>query len=296
LGICAYSIYELGYAIAKELKLYRKKVKILDEHGDKEFTEKEIKGLQNGDYVLISGTTEKIYPRNSELLDKSVILSWSNSNYFEDFFLKTISGKYVIQPYEGCRFHGLDYRYLTESSTTWQKICKLLFFKKSAVVTENQKLFVFGKVVKKLNDIPTDLQSYINIKPKEITTTSLKDLKYYVPEKHSTAIFLKSFALITLGFITAYYIKITILPSMKRLLGFGADKIVKRKHEVCLTCKTKPAHILCGKCKNFTNYCLDCFKNLQEEIFNERAKHEDLNCEYCMQKLDNCIELLLDER
>jgi hypothetical protein len=295
LGLCAYGLFEIGSAILEELRLYKKKVKILDEHGDHEFTAQEMDKLKNGDYVLISGKTEKIYARNSELLDKSVILSWSNSTYYEDFFLNSPSGKVVIQPYGGCRFHGLDYKYLTDCTTTWQKICRLLFFKKSAVVTENQQLYVFGKVMKKLNNIPTDLQGFINIKPKEITTTSLKDLKYYVPEKHSTTIFFRSLFFFALGIFTALYIKRTIFPSMKKWLGFGADQIVKRKHEVCLTCKSKPAHILCGKCKNFTNYCLECFKNLTDEISSGKRRPQDLDCEYCSQKLDNCIELLLNE-
>ena len=114
LGMCFYGMYELGYSIVEEFRKYKKKKKILEKHGEKDYSLEEMNKLPDGEYVLFGGSAEKIYQRNSELLEKSVILSFGNSNYYEDFFLNTPSCKVVIQPYPGCLFHALEYKYLTE--------------------------------------------------------------------------------------------------------------------------------------------------------------------------------------
>lgn len=288
LGILTYGIWELGVSIINEIGKYNKKKRFLEEIGDNECSIEQMRNMKDGDYVILKGTTEKIYQRNSELLDKSIILSLGTPNYYEDFFLNSSSGKVVLQPYSGSRFHALPFRYLTESKTTFEKIIKFLFFWKTPIVFENEQLFVFGKIVKNPNDIPSDLQNFLNIVPKEVTTTSLSDLKYYVPEKHSKNIFLKSIVLLGITTFTCLFIRDILFPELKKLFR-SKSTYVKRNKDVCVKCETNPTTVLCKKCTNFTNFCSSCH-NSNKSALDEIA----LTCDYCKVNPKDWIELKIE--
>ena len=141
-----YGIMSVGSSIIKEIKKLRKKLKFLKDFKNNEnkislnnnnlesgsesdslcdafSTYSEMRNVNHDDYVIIKGTSEKIYPRHGSLIDKNVIVSIGNSTYLEDFILKNDTSKisnissknliekYFIQPYPGTRMHNLKTQY-----------------------------------------------------------------------------------------------------------------------------------------------------------------------------------------
>jgi hypothetical protein len=260
----------------------------------------EIKNLNHDDYVIIKGISEKIYPRHGSYIDKNVIVSIGNSTYIEDFILKndlkSINPKniknqienFLIQPYPGTRMHNLKTQYLTKSNNFWDKFCKFVFFAPSQTISDKDQLYIFGKLNKNPNDISSEFSNYFNIKPKEISGLSLKNLKYYLKEKHTTNIFFQSLLFIIISGAVYFHIKFFIYPSIKNML----NTIKYRSRILCITCNREPCNTLCEKCYNLTEYCEYCYINLQEKINREQIKLEDIKCLFCGDVLDSCQKLL----
>lgn len=311
-----FAISQIGSSIFKEIKKLRKKLKFLKEFKKRQLTNntnntiqenftpysfQEIKNFNHDDYVIIKGTSQKIYPRYGSYIDKNVIVSIGNSTYIEDFTLKNDLNSmksiknvknqienFLIQPYPGTRMHNLTTQYLTKSTTFWSKVSKFLFFSKSQTIKDKDQLYIFGKLNRNPNDISSEFSNYFNIKPKEISGLSLRNLTYYIKEKHTTKIFFQTLLFIIISGVIFFHIKLYFYPELKNMM----NRVRYRSRILCVTCNREPCNTLCEKCYNLTEYCDNCYINLQEKINTNQIKLENIKCLFCGDILDSCQRLI----
>jgi hypothetical protein len=283
-----YMFYTTGCSLFKEIKKLLKKLNFLSKSGQ-EFS---IKKLSHNEYAIVTGKAEKIYPRYGSYIDKNIIVSESNTTYYEDFFFYLTSGeKCIVQPYPGTRLHNLTLKYLknnNEENKIWDRITKILFFTKSQTINNGDILHIFGKINKNENDVVREFSNLINIKPKEISGRSINDLIHKIKEKHYTKIFFDGLFFILCGLLMTYHLKFYLFDKIKKM----RHTIKHRTRIYCKECNINPCNILCEKCLNLSEYCDVCYMNLQEKINNEEINIADIKCSHCKKTLDYCQKLL----
>ena len=237
-------------------------------------------------FVFIKGTSEKIFNRDTSYIHKDIILSYSNSNYLEDFFLNLKKGKVLIQPHPKMQHFNLENSYLKNDSGIFSSLFRYLFNSESPVVRSGDEFMVYGRIKNNKDYVLKDQEMYLNIKPVFIERGG--DISSFCISVRSmqitkTFLALTSFLMISGGLLFYYSI-------------FYKKKIkhsnMKRNRVYCLKCNINPCNILCEKCDYLNEYCSDCFKNFQNEINDDNLLLKDLKCCFCKEVL-NIAQLLI---
>ena len=107
-GALLYGFCEIGLSIIYHAKKLNKKSKFLDNYQINDTN------TPHNKYIIAHGTAEKTSPRYGNYIDNDIIISISNTTYYEDYFLKTEKNKFYIQPYQGTRMHDITSKYIQQ--------------------------------------------------------------------------------------------------------------------------------------------------------------------------------------
>jgi len=98
---------------------------------------------------MIKGRAEKIFRRFSDKIHNSLILSESNTTYFEDFLIVTEEEKIYVQPDNKAKFFYLPMQYLRQDvPNRFLKFIYEIIFRKSQVIRDKDYIFIFAKIQK----------------------------------------------------------------------------------------------------------------------------------------------------
>jgi hypothetical protein len=280
-SVCLFAVRELCSTIIRQIKLNIKYRKLFKE-GNK-LTEGDIKNLPDKSFVILEGSANKIYERKTTYIDKSIILSESNTTYYEDFLLSgRFSPSCLIQPYQKTKLNNLQLRYLQKE--TYDSFLYKIVFTKSQTISNGDIVYVFGKVNKNTNDITSNMMKYVNVKPKAISGKSLGDLQNTCTSLYP--IFTNCLQAITLT-LFVYIGTLKLLPSIKKLLSRPRQRL----RILCKDCNVNPCNILCEKCENLSEYCANCYIKLQDRINSDEILLENIKCPFCNGILDHVQKL-----
>lgn len=290
LSASVHCLFTSGHSIYKELCKFIKKLQFLKIFKETKNYLANLKDLAHDEYIIVEGKAKKLFARYGSYINSGIIISQSNTTYYEDFLIKiNMNSSYLIQTYPGTRFHDLQRSFLALPVSKWEKFFYKIFYKQSQVLNDGDKICLFGKINKNLLDVPPKFQNYLaNVKAKEITLESLETLFSKIKEKHINGLYFK-FLLFTLAGIFVYFqTKYFFWPKMRN----SKSAIRERSRIFCKECNREPCNVICEKCYNMTEYCDGCYVNLQNKIDNEIIRLEDVKCLFCGYTLESCQKLL----
>ena len=242
--------------------------------------------LNHGKYALISGMAKKIVKRlPNDIINEKIILSKGNSFYIEPFQLAKIPQNLIefkniiIEPSLQTKMLSVFERWNNNKLMKNKSFIRRLFKSKSEIIKDGDGVFLFG-TVKQLSP------STISIHPHYISNESFNDIEY---ESSSIVPIIKSGCLIIANVLVIALIT-------KLICGYYQNWKNNRKLRCgiyCNKCKHNLCNVLCEMCENVTNYCSDCYKQLQFEIDNNKIKLKDIKCIHCNLILNSVQELTI---
>ena len=212
LCIGVYTFYSAGVKLTKYFIKFVKKFKFFQKLDKDPYQE----SLFSSNYVLVRGRAFKIFSRDSEEINSSIIISESNSTYSEDFFLLTNKNKekFYIQPDIKTKLYDLNFQYLgQEIENKFLNFFNKIILRKSQVLKDEDFIFVFGKFqygsdknssnyIKVMNEF----KHLISIRPKEILGSSYNVLMNKVMWDQIGKIMFHSLKFFLCGFLKKFFL------------------------------------------------------------------------------------------
>lgn len=298
--------YSFIFSIKSLIKFFAKK-KISDNLFSQYYSSENSNNLffQYDKYVLFSGIAKKMFPKTqNNLIDSSIIIAKSNSTYLESFYVIVDKiaekKKYIFNWLVSC-FHPVsqieEKKYLVIPSRSTNFLClinrwlnpikmgetifKKLFLTKSPTISEEDKVYILGKLIGK-NQTHNTLQ----VKPYFISTDSFEDIEYdsgSIFPLFKNTIYICGCCLYIMTSFKHFYSKINQWIQIRK----------KRSQIQCQFCKVKLCDTLCPYCENITNYCNTCYSSLQSKIDREELTISDVVCIHCGNVLESVHQLIV---
>lgn len=261
--------------------------------------------FQYDKYVLFSGIAKKMFPKTqNNLIDSSIIISKSNSTYVESFYVivdKIVSQKkslikwliryfrrvpqidekkYLVIPSHSTNYLCLINRWLNPIKMG-ETIFKKLFLTKSPSISDEDKVYILGKLIGK-----NQLHNTMQVKPYFISTDSFEDIEHdssSVFPLFRNTIYICGCCLYIMTSLKHFYSKINSWIQIRK----------RRSNIICQFCNVKLCDTLCPHCENVTNYCNTCYSSLQDKIDKEELAISEVLCVHCGNVLESVHQLIV---
>jgi hypothetical protein len=236
-------------------------------------------------YAMMQGRAIKIFSRLSEEIDTSIIISKSNTTYYEDFLLLTNwkKEKFFIQPDNKTKFFYLPKQYLRQDlPNRFLNFFYKIIFRKSEVIRDKDYIYLFGKIEKN-PQVFESFKDMICVRPKDISGNSFDFMMKRVKSEHVNKILHLAFVFAISGFV----IFIQLKNYFHRIKKF-VSRLKRRRRVTCKECGENLCNVMCEKCSNMTEFCDRCYLNLQAKIDSGEINLEDVKCCFCKGVLDYC--------